>query len=494
LSLTMVEVKFDAVSKMDLSDCYVAVRIGEVQKLARLPASKALSFPKAGDRHFGKVEVYRRIGGCGVDFDPMKAGDRQVSMDCGAAGDLRLNIAVEGTKGPEAATDADPTAAGGAREKAAKEYLRKHSVELQLSEAMQCLLKEKPDDPIDFLVSKLLGNQGVGLPAKKASGKAGERARERSRRPAKLETIKEKASPVELTSLELPSAPTAAEQHEELGKQAFGRYHEEHFSSACADAALGRLYAKFPSARESTPPHLPKAEAAFALRPSVGTWLAPRPPAVRAPAASKASGPEASGGARFALLPSVGTWLSSRVSKAAAPAPADPASPPSSFALKPSVGTWLAPRPAMAASRAIASTSFALTPSAGTKASGPAVSSPKAALAEAAADSSFQLLPSVGTWLARPASTRKAAAPMKDLPLSSGSSFQLLPSVGTWLAPRPAACVQKSTAGEKEASERSLPLVSNAVPPKRHAAFVTSSAALSLGTMLLGMSPRMLFV
>lgn len=47
---------------------------------------------KAGDRHFGKVEVYRRIGGCGVDFDPMKPGDRQVSMDCGAAGDLRLGF------------------------------------------------------------------------------------------------------------------------------------------------------------------------------------------------------------------------------------------------------------------------------------------------------------------------------------------------------------------------------------------------------------------
>mmetsp|Transcript_93752 Transcript_93752/g.262256 ORF Transcript_93752/g.262256 Transcript_93752/m.262256 type:complete len:446 (-) Transcript_93752:7-1344(-) len=445
----MVEVKFDAVSKMDLSDCYVAVRIGEVQKLARLPASKALSFPKAGDRHFGKVEVYRRIGGCGVDFDPMKPGDRQVSMDCGAAGDLRLNIAVEGTQQPELAAASDEaTAVGGTRAKAAKEYLRKHSVELQLSEAMQALLKEKPDDPINFLVNKLLGNQGVGVPArKKASSKAGERARARSTgKPAKLGTIKEKAGLVELEAL--------------------------------------------PQLKEVLPGPAP-APTAFALLPSVGSWLMTRPPIARTPVAAARAGSGAP--PAFALMPSVGTWLSSRpraVAAKAAAAEEMPVVADKGFMFRPSVGTWLAPRlpaPKAAVVAERPTVSFAFKPSVGTwlaprpKAAAAAESAPrstpKAATVEVAAkDAAFHLLPSVGTWLApRP---RPTPAPQK-----ASAPWALRPSVGTWLGARPKARAQAPE-----------PRATAPAAGKRQAAFVTTSAALSPATLSLGMPLRMLFL
>merc|ERR1712060_162021 len=96
-------------------------------------------------------------------------GTRQVQIGCGDAGTLRLNVEVNG-KG--AADKEKPVAEkeGGdeksnsksTKSKVAKEYLRKHSLELQLSEAMQAVLRSRPDDPVQFLADTLLKNVKAG--------------------------------------------------------------------------------------------------------------------------------------------------------------------------------------------------------------------------------------------------------------------------------------------------------------------------------------------
>mmetsp|Transcript_75930 Transcript_75930/g.220480 ORF Transcript_75930/g.220480 Transcript_75930/m.220480 type:complete len:411 (-) Transcript_75930:69-1301(-) len=354
----MVELSINATSEMDLNNCFVAVRIGEVQKMARLPALKTMSFPGAGERQYGKVEVYRRIGSCAVDLDPAKADDRHVHVSCGKAGELRLTIGVQGSNAEE---PAPAKGEASARSRAAREYLRRHSIEMQLSEAMQALLKAKPDDPIRFIVDKLLGSQGVGLPqlAISRSSKSLEGAHRRpSEMLAKRETLKEQASLVKIDGLGLLSSPRAT---------------------------------------------------SFALMPSVGTWMSVRPMA--APTAEVATGAASAARevpARFAVAPSVGTWLAS-------------ASTAPRFTLTASVGTWLTPLPpALKTSRGAASASalfeqspvVALKPSVGTwlaalpsvlVAASPSakqpVEVPESLLAPAPVAKSWSLQPSVGTWL-----------------------------------------------------------------------------------------------
>merc|ERR1719191_333198 len=44
---------------------------------------------------------------------------------------------------------------------AAKEYLEKHNLEMRLSEAMQAVLREKPEDPAAFVAERLAKSAGM---------------------------------------------------------------------------------------------------------------------------------------------------------------------------------------------------------------------------------------------------------------------------------------------------------------------------------------------
>eukprot|EP00409_Alexandrium_fundyense_P004435 CAMPEP_0185902448 /NCGR_PEP_ID=MMETSP0196C-20130402/1691_1 /TAXON_ID=2932 /ORGANISM="Alexandrium fundyense, Strain CCMP1719" /LENGTH=168 /DNA_ID=CAMNT_0028621299 /DNA_START=76 /DNA_END=582 /DNA_ORIENTATION=+ len=150
----MVELRLEPLEALGpLEDCFVSVRVGEMQKLSRISSSRVYRFPKAGTRNFGKIEVYRRIGSCSVDVNPSTKDFREVSIDCGdaASGPLNLKVEVSGK------VDADPVEPQkeGTKVRAAKEYLSQHGLEMRLSEAMQAVLRERPEDPAKFLAGKL---------------------------------------------------------------------------------------------------------------------------------------------------------------------------------------------------------------------------------------------------------------------------------------------------------------------------------------------------
>lgn len=150
----------DTLQELNLpGDCFLSLRVNDTQKISRLSASRVYSFPKLGERKFGKIEVFRRVGVCSIDIDPRYPSTREVHLDCrdteiGSIG-LRVGIeADEGTK-KKVKTEAS-TKKPSSRVKAAKEYLSQHSLDVQLSEAMQAVLRERPVNPTEFLAAELL--------------------------------------------------------------------------------------------------------------------------------------------------------------------------------------------------------------------------------------------------------------------------------------------------------------------------------------------------
>lgn len=181
--MAMVELVCDAIDGASYmpEDCYLSVRVGGVQRLARLSALAAspgggggfFRFPvpergagETGRRQGAKFEVFRRLGAANsADLEPSAPSDapRNVTVNCAAAGfgKLRIRLVVK-NDAPAAtanATDAhEPRKRFKGKEKNAREYLAKHDLETQLSEVMQAVLRERPDNPAQFLATKLLGH------------------------------------------------------------------------------------------------------------------------------------------------------------------------------------------------------------------------------------------------------------------------------------------------------------------------------------------------
>jgi len=245
----MVELRLDAVEEDGMpKDCFVSVRVGDTQKLSRLAQSRVYRFPQGGDRHYGKIEVFRRIGACNVDVDPSVDGLREVSIDCKDAGfgTLGLKIAVDAesaTKDKPAEETAEAAKKDkGQKVKVAKEYLNKHGLEARLSQAMQAVLREKPENPAEYLASRLLGIDEKKLAA----------MRDGSYKPAT-----EPARPSPPAEEQPPPAKVVAPP--EVQVVPFGSaYYPEHFKQIEPEA-MSALHAKFPSQR---PEPQPKAEPA----------------------------------------------------------------------------------------------------------------------------------------------------------------------------------------------------------------------------------------
>lgn len=151
-------------------DCYMSVRIGEVQKLAKLSASRVYKFglPAAGQRNYGKVELYRRVGQGIVCIDPALAeGVNEVHVAQGDDTLLSVNVDVKWPSSAGAAApgsdilNEDEDAERGKTRRKAKDYLQQHHLEARLAEAMRMVLHEKPDDPVAAMADKLMGNSRV---------------------------------------------------------------------------------------------------------------------------------------------------------------------------------------------------------------------------------------------------------------------------------------------------------------------------------------------
>mmetsp|Transcript_83843 Transcript_83843/g.166365 ORF Transcript_83843/g.166365 Transcript_83843/m.166365 type:complete len:364 (+) Transcript_83843:96-1187(+) len=296
----MVDIRLDALEVADMpQDIFLSVRVGETQKLSKLSSSRIYKFPSVQGRRFGKIEVFRRIGACTVDVDPVNSDPRNVSIGCGedALGVIGFSVAVESKaaakKGEEPKKDD--------KMKAAKDYLQKHGLEMQLSEAMQAVLRERPDAPAQFLANKLLAaasNQAAPPLQPKTGG-----------------TVVKAAGPPP------PLLP-------------FRDYYASTFQSLDS-STWENCYSKFPRKQAKPTPLAGAAPALgtkpFRLLPSCGTWIAPLPKTLQSPTiSSKEDTP-------VYLKPSVGTWMN-RIPRRMRQLPAPPPTPTH---LKPSVGTWL---------------------------------------------------------------------------------------------------------------------------------------------------------
>lgn len=158
----MVEIKIAPAQNTSLpKDCFVSVRIGEAQKLSKFEGPRSYNFRDDAKLGHGKIEVFRRIGGCHVDLFSFQEGLREVniaSSDLDIA-DFGLEIEVQPSNKVQSASMAQ-------RKKTfAKDYLGQHKIEMRLGEAMVALLRELPKDPMQFL-SNFLAQAAKVQPAR----------------------------------------------------------------------------------------------------------------------------------------------------------------------------------------------------------------------------------------------------------------------------------------------------------------------------------------
>jgi len=429
----MVQLRLESASDEGMpKDCYISVRVGDVQKLSKLSGARTYKFPPNSSKGYGKIEVFRRVGAASIDLNPVVQGLRDVSITCGDT-ILGLRVGVGGAEPTEAdeakekAEESQKAKTSATKVKAAKEYLNKHSLEVRLSEAMQTVLRERPDNPVDFLASLLLDGskkRGAGaappLPPPPAAPK----------QPENLEPS-QKQPPAMAAAVAKPSVPFSA----------WPDYYQQNFKIVPA-GGYAQLYSKFPVRKQTQAPE-PKKE--------------PKPAATLANFRDYYSEHVPMSMSNFSSIYSRFASHGVAVMKAAKPqAAAQAVAPVSALAvnnarLKPSVGTWhMAKPPAVKTFGPIANF--------GGKVEAAKAGSPQVAAKTAApAAFNFRLKPSVGTWLvaAPPAVKTSSPAPAR--------SFATLPSVGSWLSPRPpAASVEPVAAATKPQACAPLALMASA--------------------------------
>mmetsp|Transcript_83336 Transcript_83336/g.131579 ORF Transcript_83336/g.131579 Transcript_83336/m.131579 type:complete len:610 (+) Transcript_83336:60-1889(+) len=275
----MVELKLESIEEQNMPrDCFISVRVGDTQKLSRLAATRVYKFPQAGDRRYGKIEVFRRIGACSVDIDPSNINLREINVDCKEAGfgSLGLRINVEGDEAVKKKLE-DMAPEGkkvGTKVRAAKDYLSKHGLEVRLSEAMQAVLRDRPENPTEYLAMKLLGlTLGDKMPLQPVSGDSVMREQkedEPSRQPepsSKTESAK--------SSLPVKVAPP-------VSMLPFGNVYYKPNLVSIDQKAWAKIHGAFSQpARQMETDRKAQAPIGFAftdfrLLPSVGTWCPPR--------------------------------------------------------------------------------------------------------------------------------------------------------------------------------------------------------------------------
>lgn len=162
----MLDVMLDTIDPAMASskDLYLAVRIGESQKFTRVSSgTRKLTFPEKAfaGKSFGKLEVFRHIGGCtfGTDAE-MRNSFQDLSMTSGSGlDDLRFRIRLGNPQ--EAGTRQTELEKSERGRSEAQEYLEKHQLQLRLADMMQTLLRERPSDPVAFINAKLQENEHI---------------------------------------------------------------------------------------------------------------------------------------------------------------------------------------------------------------------------------------------------------------------------------------------------------------------------------------------
>ncbi|CAE7303505.1 ODA11 [Symbiodinium natans] len=401
----MVDISLQAVDGDSLpKDLYLSLRVGEQQKFSKANCARTYKFSSSPERRYGKIELYRRVGVSTVSLDGehfqgahelaiqvederMQNKEVRYHFCLGGAGSLPAPTVTNEVAQSDSAkqSSANPKQSS---EKVlqAREYLQHHQLEQRLSDAMQAVLRERPEDPAAFIAKKLQTKSGV---LKKVEEPKPEQAK-----PEPVKAVPQPSAEKVPAKPEPPAPPAAPVK-----------------SPVSARSAVAR-----------DPPA--QASCSFPLLPSVATWLAAKPYRILAesptasPAASPAANPEP-----FAQLPSVATWLAAKPYPVFEDAPVANPKPPA------------APTKAQIPSAA-ANPVPAAPPTKESSTQPPAAAAKPVPPPAAPTKGSFAKLPSVATWLVAKPAPLFAANPMPIMPPThpAKSSFAQLPSVGTWLA------------------------------------------------------------
>merc|ERR1719191_1061444 len=93
---------------------------------------------------------------------------------------------------------------------AAKEYLEKHNLEMRLSEAMQAVLREKPEDPAAFVAERLAKSAGMVQKLPKVEEAASSQPSSPAAPTAAPAATATPGAPQAASSQPAPAEPTAA--------------------------------------------------------------------------------------------------------------------------------------------------------------------------------------------------------------------------------------------------------------------------------------------
>eukprot|EP00931_Biecheleriopsis_adriatica_P054474 TRINITY_DN3205_c0_g1_i2.p1 TRINITY_DN3205_c0_g1~~TRINITY_DN3205_c0_g1_i2.p1 ORF type:complete len:906 (+),score=197.75 TRINITY_DN3205_c0_g1_i2:49-2718(+) len=155
------EVRIEAIEGRAVpKDCFVAMRIGDVQKQSRFSSShgaRTYRFPDPGEDRagFGRIEVFQRVGHMTVFFHDLggKLQDVEVPVDLAGQKSLSMKLAAKGNVEEEKPQGKKQRAK--TRLDSAQRYIAEHRLEEILADAMREVIHEKPADPFSLL-SKLV--------------------------------------------------------------------------------------------------------------------------------------------------------------------------------------------------------------------------------------------------------------------------------------------------------------------------------------------------
>lgn len=159
------EVRLDADEGQVLpDDVFISVRLGDVQKQSRLATSRTYRFPDPGEdrRHWGRLEVFRRVGAAAVNFDSTGEKQELLLATCHPeVNSLRMRISVAG--GVTSAQDAERRKQNRDRINDAQKYVNEHRLEECIAEAMREVIRERPENPRQLLCEYLLSNKAPAI-------------------------------------------------------------------------------------------------------------------------------------------------------------------------------------------------------------------------------------------------------------------------------------------------------------------------------------------
>lgn len=433
----MVQLRLQPVKEATVpSDCFVSVRLGQTQKLSKLDGLRSYRFPHTGDVRYGKIEIFRRIGVASVDMYQSFGTSRELNINCfdHEFAELGLNVMVDAEEKEKKQVQAKLKEAENdkiaAKVKSAKDYLNKHGLEVQLSEAMQDILRERPENPAQFLAAQLLKSSSCkGCSGGESPANATPRSQQNdaflalgNKETATTPTRKRPVTP----SHEFSQPPRLASKPQPVPGAALGDQPDALTTqeSAPVEATLE------PATREQEDDD-EHASLTFAKLPSVGSWRKPltkkRAEAVKASAKNSAA---------------------MKTQEALALVKESPAliqEPPVAFQLKPSVGTWcsvLLPAEENDGIDECAEPEVALPGPPALPATTDLQLEALPARAHSVANEGFGMSASVGSWLApAPLEEPEEEVYRKSVFTPQGKALdsqehKFRPSVGSWLAHR----------------------------------------------------------